>query len=102
MAGLVYLMIGSFIPIILISVIVILFVISSHKSKKSFKRVIGFWAVLLILWSSVRILLSLTNQFVKQIPESHVSEQLGIFGFILSLLFFSGAIYLWRFKKRIF
>lgn len=100
--GFSYLIIGSYIPLVVISTIVILFILSSRISKKSFKRIIGIWTILLIMWSSVRLLLSLTNQFVKPVPESHVSEQLGIFGFLLSLLFFSGAIYLWRFKKGIF
>ena len=100
--GIAYLIIGSYFPLILISAIVILFILSSRNSKKLFKRIIGIWAILLIIWSSVRLLLSLTNQFVKQIPESHVSEQLGVFDSILSLLFLSGAIYLLRYKKRIF
>ena len=100
--GFIYLIIGSYIPIVLISTIVILIILSSRKSEKSFKRIISIWVTLLVVWSSVRLLFSLINQFLKPIPESHVSEQLGISGLILSLLFLSGAIYLWIYKKRIF
>lgn len=99
--GFAYLIIGSYLPIALISAIVILFVLSSRKSEKSFKKIISIWAILLIIWSSVRLLLSLVNQFVKPIPESHVSEQLGILSAMLSLLFLFGAIYLLSYKNRL-
>ena len=100
--GFIYLILGSYVPLILISFIIILFVLNSSKSKKMFKKTIGFWTILVIIWSLVRILLSIINQFVKPLPESHVSEQLGISDLILSLLFLSGAIYLWLNKKRMF
>ncbi len=100
--GFVFLIIGSYIPLILISVIVILFVLCSSHSKKSFKRIINIWAIILIVWSSARLLLSLINQLVKQVPQSHISEQLNIFSGLLSLLFLYFAINLLRFKKRLF
>jgi hypothetical protein len=97
-----YLIIRSYIPLILLLAIVVLFIWGAGNSKKTFKKVINIWAILLIIWSSSRILLSLINQFVKQVPQSHISEQLGTSDFILSLLFLSGAIYLLRYKKRVF
>ncbi len=100
--GLTYLLIGSYIPLFLISAIVILLIISSHRSKKSFKQMLNIWAILLMIWSVVRLFLILINQFIKPIPESHVAEQLGIFGFILSSIVLFGAVYLLKYKKRIF
>ncbi|MTI22698.1 hypothetical protein E1176_16820 [Fulvivirga sp. RKSG066] len=100
--GLIYLIIGSYIPLIVIASILMLFVLSSRKSEKAFKNTISFWTILVLIWSVVRLLLSLVNQFVKPVPESHVAEQFGISGLILSLLFLSGAIYLLRNKKKVF
>jgi len=100
--GFTYSIIGSYIPLTLVAAFVILLILSSQNSKKSFKRILSIWAILLMIWSIVRLLLSLINHFVKPIPESHVSEQLGISGFIISSLFLSGAIYMLRYKKRVF
>ena len=100
--GVLYLIIGSYVPMIVILIIMTLFLFSSRKSESGFKKTIGLWAILLIIWSMVRLLLSLTNQFIKPIPESHVSEQLGVLGTIFSLLMLFGGIYLWRNKSRLF
>lgn len=99
--GISYLVLGSSVPLILISAITILFFLSSRKSEKSFRRITGLWAIVIISWSLVRLLLSLTNQFIKPVPESHVAEQLGVLGSMQSLLFLIGGIYLWRHKNRI-
>ncbi|MBR9845777.1 MAG: hypothetical protein GYB35_06540 [Algicola sp.] len=100
--GVLYLLLGSYIPFILISSMIVLFFLSSEKNVKSFKRVTGLWAILIIMWSIVRIVLSLVNQFIKPISESHVSEQLGILGLMQSLIFLIGAIYLWKYRTRVF
>lgn len=99
--GVYYLILGSYVPLVLILAIIALLLISSRKSEKSFKRIVGLWAILTITWALVRLILGLTSQFVKPIPESHVAEQLGIAGAMLSLMFLCGGIYLWRHKNRI-
>lgn len=100
--GLSYAFIGSYIPLLLVVVILCLFVFSSYKSEKAFRRAISLWAILVIIWSCVRLLLTLVNQFLKPIPEAHVDGQLGIFGSLFSLLFLIGGIYLLRLKKIVF
>ena len=100
--GVLYAVLGSYVPLISISSILLLFFLSSEKNVKSFNRVTGLWAILIIMWSIVRIVLSLVNQFIKPIPESHVSEQLGIIGLAKSLIFLIGAIYLWKNRTRVF
>ncbi|MCT8338575.1 hypothetical protein MG296_00785 [Flavobacteriaceae bacterium TK19130] len=99
--GILYAAIGSIIPLSLILIVLLLFILSLRKSERATKRTIGLWAILLIIWSSVRIALSVINQFVKPIPEGHVAEQLGIMGLIQSLAFLIGALYLWKNKSRI-
>lgn len=100
--GIRYSLIGSFVPLVLILMIIFLFVAGSFKSQKVIKRIITLWTILIIIWSIVRIALSLINHFVKPIPESHVAEQLGTLGLIQSFIFLFGAIYLWKNKNRIF
>ncbi|MAP54509.1 hypothetical protein [Altibacter sp.] len=100
--GIWYLLLGSYVPFILIALILSLLVWSSRKSAKAFRIVIATWSILVLLWSTVRLLLSLTHQFIKPVPEGHVAGQVGVLGTIHSLLFLLGAIYLWKYRKRIF
>lgn len=99
--GLTYALIGSYVPLGFILAILIFLVLASRSSKKVFKRMLGIWTILLMVWSVVRLLLILINLFIKPIPESHVSEQLGVFGGLLSVLFLLGAIYLLRYRKKL-
>jgi len=100
--GITYALIGSYIPFIFIAIILTLFAYTSKKSPKALRRMIVFWAVVLILWSSIRLLLSIVNFFIMPIPEAHVHAQLGIGGAVFSLIFLIIAIYLLKFKKRVF
>ncbi len=97
-----YFLIGSYVPLVCISTIVILLAFGFLNSMNFFRKIIRIWGSLLLLWSAVRLLFSFINQFVKPIPESHVSEQLGISGTMLSVLFLAGAIYLFWYSGRIF
>lgn len=100
--GLTYAFIGSYVPLGFIGAIVIFLLLASRRSKKAFKRMLGIWAILLMVWSVVRLLLILVNLFIKPIPESHVSEQLDVLGGLISVLFLLGAIYLLRYRKNLF
>lgn len=100
--GISYLILGSYIPMIVILSIFILFFLSTYKSTKTFLRVLGLWSILLIIWASVRFLLGMINLFVKPIPEAHVDNQLGTMGLLISLFFLISGIYLWKFKKKFF
>ena len=100
--GITYALIGSYIPFIFIAIILTLFAFTFKKSPKALRRIIVFWAVVLILWSSIRLLLSIVNFFIMPIPEAHVHAQLGIGGAVFSLIFLIIAIYLLKFKKRVF
>ncbi len=99
--GILYATIGSYVPLALILVILILLMLGLNRSFKAFRQMIGLWSVLIIIWASVRLLLSIMNQFVKPIPEAHVDAQLGLSGVFLSLLFLINGIFLWKHKKRL-
>jgi cell division protein FtsX len=99
--GILYALIGSFVPLLIILTILGLILFSLKKSPKSFKRSIGLWSSLVILWSTVRLLLSATNEFIKPIPEGHIDGQLGSMSVLLSMIFLCAGIYMWKNRKRI-
>ncbi|UZR96340.1 hypothetical protein [Chondrinema litorale] len=99
--GIIYAFIGSYTPLLIITSVISLFIFGLKKSNKALKRILGFWAVLIILWSITRLLFGFVNMFVKPIPEAHVSAQLGITGTLFSAIFLFFGIYLWRYKNRI-
>lgn len=100
--GITYTLIGSYVPLLVIAIILLLIGIGFGKSTKAFRRMISLWSILVILWALVRLLLSMVNLFVKPIPESHVNEQLGITGIILSCTFLFAGFYLWRYRRVIY
>ena len=99
--GINYLFIGSIIPIIIALFLLFIIVISFRSSEKKFRRAIRFWAILLIIWASVRVLLGIINAFIKPMHESHINEQMGIVGTIISLSGLCIGIYLIRKVKNI-
>ncbi|MEQ9101114.1 MAG: hypothetical protein RIF36_25540 [Imperialibacter sp.] len=100
--GISYAAIGSYVPVVFIMAILALFIAGFYKSEKAFIRVLSFWAILVVLWSFVRLLLGIVNQFVKPIPEGHVHGQLGMAGSLLSLAFLFAGVYLLRNRKKVF
>ncbi|HEY9116269.1 MAG TPA: hypothetical protein VIN11_00505, partial [Roseivirga sp.] len=98
--GVLYAALGSFTPLCFIGVFLLLFLYGFKKSIKLFKNSLLAWAILMMLWSGVRLLLSLVNLFVKPIPEAHVSDQLGFLGILLSLLFLIAGVLIKRYSTR--
>lgn len=99
--GMLYALLGSSVPLLIILIIPGLILFSLKKSPRAFKRSIGLWSSLIILWSTVRILLSATNEFVKPIPEGHIDGQLGMMSVLLSMIFLGAGTYMWKNRKRI-
>ena len=99
--GILYALMGSYVPILFIGAIILLFMLGFNSSEKVFKRVLLMWSLLLILWAFVRLLLGGVNQFLKPIPEGHIDGQLGIMGALLSLSILAGGVYLWRGKRSV-
>lgn len=84
--GIDYALLGSYVPLIFISVILTLFYLSFSKSIKAHRRVLKFWAVLLLVWASVRIGLRLYLYFDTDLTESHLREQFGLLQNIISVV----------------
>lgn len=97
--GVLYALIGSYVPFLFIFTILGLMSFTFNKSSKVFRKIVGLWSVLIILWSAIRLLLSMVNQFVKPIPEGHVDGQLGLISTLLSMIFLCAGIYMWKNRR---
>ncbi|EAR15040.1 MULTISPECIES: hypothetical protein [Robiginitalea] len=100
--GVSYALIGSYIPLLVFLGVLALWYYGLSASGLGARRVARFWAFVLILWASVRLLLAGVNQFMKPVPEGHVAAQLGLGGTLLSLAVLFCGIYLWKFRKSVF
>ena len=100
--GVHYALIGSYVPLLFIIIILCLLMVGLNKSPNVFKWSVGSWSVLIILWATVRLLLSMANLFVKPVPEGHVDGQLGLASILLSVAFLIAGIYLWQKRKSSF
>lgn len=99
--GIVYALIGSFVPLLFILTILSLILFSLKKSPTALKRSMGLWSSLIILWSTIRLSLSMINLFIKPVPEGHIDGQLGPMSILLSVAFLFAGTYIWKDRKRI-
>ena len=81
-----YSVIGSYIPIIFIIIIVIILCWSFNFNLKTHRRLLRFWAILIIIWALARISIWLILQIDLNLTESHLREQFGFFQHLISLL----------------
>ncbi len=93
--GIQYAIIGSYVPLITIVCILLLLSWCLRWNKKR-RFIIRFWSILLIIWSTVRILLAVANNLLKEISNNHITHQLGIMGLLISLVFLLMGVYLYR------
>lgn len=84
--GIEYAILGSFIPLIL-SIVFIAIVCLMKKSRKKTNMVLKLWAILLLVWSFSRIIIGLADTFLKELTENQIQQNMGIFGYIISILF---------------
>jgi hypothetical protein len=99
--GILYALIGSFVPLLFIITILSLFLFSFIKTSGTFARAVTMWSFLLILWSATRILLSFINQFVKHVPEGHIDGQLGLTSNLVSFTILICSLYMLNNRKSI-
>lgn len=97
--GIMYLSISGYLPIILSLFVLGVFLISRKKIKLLIFS-IKFWAISLIIWSVLRIIIGAMNYFIKPLTENHLHQQLGIRGMIISIIFLWAGFYLLKKKYR--
>lgn len=98
--GLIYVSLGSFLPLFFILLVLILLVWTLRSTERKFSKTLKFWAILLIVWSAIRLLLFITDLYLKPVPEAHVHHQITK-GFPLSLTILILGIYLFVVRKKI-
>tara|TARA_R110000868_G_scaffold37111_14_gene131609 strand:+ start:19479 stop:19862 length:384 start_codon:yes stop_codon:yes gene_type:complete len=97
--GIFYAIIGSYLPIILALAITVSFLLTRDKTKYH-NIIIKIWAISLIIWSILRIVIGVLNHFVKPLTENHLQQQLGIQGMIISIIILVFGIFLLKKKTR--
>ncbi|WP_378183803.1 hypothetical protein [Aquimarina sp. SS2-1] len=97
--GIQYAILGSYIPIILSTTIIIVFYIS-RKNKKFLNTVLKIWSFLIIAWSLIRLLIAAVDHFGKELMENHLQENLGFLGSLVSICFLIAGFYLFNKKRR--
>ena len=96
-----YALLDSYIPMLIIVLISGLISLSLYLRKR-ITFMLRFWSILLIIWSSVRILFFIANTFTKEIAESHLNIYLfGVPAVIISIIFLVMGIYLFRNARKI-
>jgi len=101
--GIQYASIGNYIPLLIIATLMALLVISIQKRKASF-IIVKIWAIILIIWTLIRLLISMVHNIVIPFDGSfHMTQQFSGYSFIVSTLMLIIGISMFRSvnKKRI-
>lgn len=102
--GIQYSLIGSYAPLLVVVGLIALLAISLQVRKTYFVLVVRVWAIALIIWSLIRIIISIIHLTVRPFDGSfHMSQQLGAYGLILSVLMLAIGVVMFRSsnKKRL-
>lgn len=100
--GVQYAIIGSFIPLVFIlTMIMLIALIFISEKKKPIKLISRTWAIIIMIWSIIRILLSIAQLTLKSLNEYHLSNQFGFWGMALSISMLSVSILMMRKIKYI-
>ena len=84
--GIDYLTLGSYLPIIVFSGYFLLIVYALQIKPGILLFTIRFWAITLLIWGGVRLLLGVLVLFTEEINENHLREQFDFWGIFITLL----------------
>ena len=95
--GLHYVTIGSYLPIVIpVLLLLLLFTLAA----KPWRRLIRTWGVLLILWGLSRLIIELLFQFAP-LTETHIREQFTVIQKLISLISVGVGYYLIKRVKQV-
>ena len=93
--GIQYALIGSFVPLVAISLVLAALSYTCLNSRsRAFRLTLKIWSSLLIMWSIIRLFLATYNTFIDRLSEHHLNQQFGFSGTVVSLLIMIMAIYI--------
>lgn len=96
--GVRYFIIGSFVPLLLIVVVILVLGLTYRGRRRWFHRALKYWAVLLILWALGRFTIELLFLLNPNLTETHIREQFTVLQKLVSAAFlFTG----WSLLKQI-
>lgn len=99
--GLNYALIESYIPLLFIIAVIVLLYFSFSASNKAHRRVLRFWAIIILIWAVVRIGLWVYLKIDNNLTESHLREQFGLAQNLISVgMLITGIFILKEIKKE--
>ncbi|MEM1338544.1 MAG: hypothetical protein AAGF96_12365 [Bacteroidota bacterium] len=84
--GIQYAILGSYIPLLVIALFVVLMSITIRANATLFLYLSRIWAGVLIVWSLIRIGIAVVNYATTTFDEYHLSNQFGTSGILISAL----------------
>ncbi|XWN36224.1 MAG: hypothetical protein ROO71_09705 [Balneola sp.] len=94
-----YALIGSFTPTIVFLFFGVLLLSMFTKSSRFKKSSVKIWSIAIILWGIARIIL-MTLFLTTSVQEAHVESQFGVWYILLSVLYITIGVYLFRSVKK--
>ncbi|MDO1502309.1 hypothetical protein Q2T40_19415 [Winogradskyella maritima] len=84
--GIQYAIIGSYVPLLIVLIVLGSLYLSFLKSKKAHRAILRIWAVLIIIWAIARFIVWMMFEVDQNLSETHIREQFGIFQHIISIV----------------
>lgn len=99
--GIQYAIVGGYIPLLIIIGLVILIGASLQLGNATFRIVLRVWAILLVMWSVARIIISAIHLTVRPFDDSwHMTHQSGFYALVLSFIMLVLGVYIFRNSNR--
>lgn len=99
--GIRYALIDSVVPLVFITLILFSLITFINNDKKYFRLAIWNWGIILLLWSSFRLIAPILFKLTPNLTETHIREQFTIYEFFISFVMLSIGIYLLKNVKKV-
>jgi len=100
--GIQYVIIGNPIPLLIITLFLVLLFMNFNNNKSRFLYISRIWAIVIIIWSVVRILFAIMNFATDVFDEYHTQTQFGVFGILLSISLLLMSIFIFKNSKNMY
>jgi hypothetical protein len=98
--GIQYAIIGSYVPLLMVLIVLGSLYLSFSKSIKAHRAILRIWAVLIIIWAVARFIVWVMFEVDQNLSETHIREQFGIFQHIISIAMLFIGIIIFRTKTE--
>lgn len=84
--GIQYLLLGNYIPMLFVSAFTLGILLAFQRSERILRVLLKVWAIIIILWSVVRIFIAVVNLVSDTFDEYHLVSQFSLLGIALSIV----------------